>query len=494
MQVLHISINSTETEIYSGFLTRNAHFVLKSGKSVLYLYLYIQVIYCNMAKPVIMPRQGQSVESCILTEWYKNEGDQVSQGDLLFAYETDKAAFEEEAQEDGILLARFFEPGDEVPVLANVAVIGDQGESFEPFRPDVPDEAITSKEIKPGVGTPTEADSGTGPVSDQETIRISPRARRLAREKRVVSEAIRGTGPGGRIIERDVVEAIRNGKRLTPLARRKLEGEGLAVPDNVSTPYGRISSKDLVEPLKAGTAQVGTGITGGYRDIPLSNVRKIIASAMYNSLHHSAQLTHHLSANASGMMQLRKEVKRRVNEGYPHDITLNDMVCYAVIRALKAYPEANAHFLEGKIRQFDRVNLGLAVDTERGLLVPALPGADELSLPGLSSQLSQLVEASRKGNISPDLLSPEAASFTVSNLGNYGVEMFTPVINLPQVAILGINTILQRPTALPDGTFVFQPFIGLSLTYDHRAIDGGPATRFLAEIKNQVEALSLDMI
>jgi pyruvate dehydrogenase E2 component (dihydrolipoamide acetyltransferase) len=467
---------------------------LKSGKWVLYLYLYIQVICCNMAKPVIMPRQGQSVESCILTEWYKSEGERVSQGDLLFAYETDKAAFEEEAREDGILLKRFFEPGDEVPVLANVAVIGEEGESFELFRPDVPAEAIASEEIKPGVGATGEADGETVTTGNQQKIRISPRARKLALEKRVVAEAIRGTGPGGRIIERDVVEAIRNGKRLTPLARKKLEGEGLAVPDTAGMPYGRISSKDLVEPLKTVSSQVGTGTTGGYRDIPLSNVRKIIASAMYNSLHQSAQLTHHLSANASGMMQMRKEIKRRVNEGYPHDITLNDMVCYAVIRALKAYPEANAHFLEGKIRQFDRVNLGLAVDTERGLLVPALPDADDLSLPDLSSRLSQLVEASRSGKVSPDLLAPEAGSFTVSNLGNYGVEMFTPVINLPQVAILGVNTILQRPAALPDGTFAFQPFIGLSLTYDHRAIDGGPATRFLAEIKNQVESLSLDML
>jgi len=441
-----------------------------------------------MATPVIMPRQGQSVESCILTEWYKNVGDQVSQGDLLFAYETDKAAFEEEAQADGILLARFFEEGDEVPVLVNAALIGSEGESVDEFRPGV---------ISPAEAEPAEAAQSEVSIPDEPKVAvvgskaaISPRAKKLAREKRVVLEGIGGSGPGGRIIDRDIQEEIKKGKRLTPLAKKKLEGEGLAVPGEGNAPFGKITSKDLIEP-----AQVFSAIsTGDYTDIPLSNVRKIIAGAMYHSLRNSAQLTHHMGANASKMLQLRKEVKRRLNDGYPYNITLNDMVCYAVIRSLKAYPEANAQFLDGKVRQFNQVNMGMAVDTERGLLVPSLPGADNFSLPGLSSQLKNLVEASRGGKISPDLLAPEAASFTISNLGNYGVEMFTPVINLPQVAILGVNTIIQRPMVMADGSFGFQPFIGLSLTYDHRAIDGGPATQFLAEIKNQIEQLSPELL
>ncbi|MEN8201164.1 MAG: dihydrolipoamide acetyltransferase family protein [Bacteroidota bacterium] len=449
-----------------------------------------------MATPVIMPRQGQSVESCILTEWYKNIGEQVSQGDLLFAYETDKAAFEEEAPAEGILLARFFEEGDEVPVLVNTAVIGSEGEAVDEFRPDGASSGVADTSETPPE-TPAAEESmqketahSTGEsVAGSSKKAISPRARKLAKEKRVVLEGIAGSGPGGRIIERDVQEEIKSGKRLTPLAQKKLEGEGLAVPGNGNTPYGKISSRDLVEPSVSPQRTQGE-----YTDIPLSKVRKIIAGAMYNSLQNSAQLTHHLSANASRMLQLRKEVKRRMSEDYTINITLNDMVCFAAIRALKKYPEANAQFLDGKSRQFNKVHMGLAVDTERGLLVPALPGADDYSLPGLSSQLKNLVEASRSGNVSPDLLAPEAASFTISNLGNYGVEMFTPVINLPQVAILGVNTIIQRPTIMADGSFGFQPFIGLSLTYDHRALDGGPATQFLAEIKNQIEILSPDLL
>jgi len=194
------------------------------------------------------------------------------------------------------------------------------------------------------------------------------------------------------------------------------------------------------------------------------------------------------------MLQLRKEVKARREDGYPYDITLNDMVCFAVIKSLLLHPGANGHFLGDHIRIFDQVNLGMAVDTDRGLMVPALPNADRYSLPELSQKLKEIAVNSKKGNISPDLIVPEAATFTVSNLGNYGVEMFTPVINLPQVGILGVNTIIQRPATLADGSFAFLPFMGLSLTYDHRALDGGPATLFLAEIKKQIEQLNTGLL
>jgi len=447
-----------------------------------------------MANAVIMPRQGQSVESCILTEWYKSVGESVSKGDLLFAYETDKAAFEEEAPEDGVLLVHFYEAGDEVPVLLNVAVIGAEGEDFEVFRP----EGATAKITEP-ISEPEriaeEADNPTtetfsAPEPGSNGTSISPRARKLVKEKRVVREALTGSGPGGRIIERDVVEAIRQGKVLTPLAQKKKEAEGLTVPCD-RPDCGKYKAGDLVAPSAVTGLTEGTGT---FSDQPLSNIRKIIAGAMHRSLQNSAQLTHHLSANAAAMLQLRREVKVRQEGGYPYNITLNDMVCYAVVQSLLLHRGANAQFIGEHIRMFDQVNLGLAVDTDRGLMVPALLNADRYSLPELSVHLKEIAESSKKGSISPDLLVPEAATFTVSNLGNYGVEMFTPVINLPQVGILGVNTIIQRPTTLADGSFGFQPFMGLSLTYDHRAIDGGPATLFLAEIKKQIEQLSTSLL
>ncbi len=461
------------------------------------MHLYRQVKENTMANAVIMPRQGQSVESCILTEWYKSVGEPVSKGDLLFAYETDKAAFEEEAPEDGILLVHFYEAGDEVPVLLNVAVIGAEGEDFEVFRPEGAAAVITEAGSEPEriaeeAGSPA-TETVSAPELGSNGSPISPRARKLAKEKRVVREALRGTGPGGRIIERDVVEAIRQGKVLTPLAQKKKEAEGLTIPCD-RPDCGKYKAGDLVAPSAASAVAGSTEGTGTFSDEPLSNIRKIIAGAMHRSLQNSAQLTHHLSANAASMLQLRREVKVRQEGGYPYNITLNDMVCYAVVQGLLLHRGANAQFLGEHIRMFDQVNLGLAVDTDRGLMVPALLNADRYSLPELSVHLKEIAENSKKGSISPDLLVPEAATFTVSNLGNYGVEMFTPVINLPQVGILGVNTIIQRPTTLADGSFGFQPFIGLSLTYDHRAIDGGPATLFLAEIKKQIEQLSPDLL
>ena len=457
-----------------------------------------------MALAVIMPRQGQSVESCILTEWYKSEGEEVKKGDLLFAYETDKAAFEEEAPEDGLLLARFFDAGDEVPVLHNVAVIGAEGDAVDKFRPQgnqqLSPQDLSQQDIESSGSTEEMKSLAPEPLAAVSAAQsngrssISPRARKLACKKRVVLDQLRGSGPGGRIIERDVLEAIRQGKRLTPLAQKKMEAEGLTVPAGSNEDCGRYKAGDLVERDQNAAGLAGTEGLGAYTDAPLSNVRKIIAGAMLRSLQNSAQLTHHLSANVTGMLELRRQVKARQKEGYPHNITLNDMVCYAVIRSLLLHPAANAHFLGDSIRQFSQVNLGLAVDTDRGLMVPALLNADRLSLPGLSTSLKEMAESAKQGSISPDVLLPEAASFTVSNLGNYGVEMFTPVINLPQAAILGVNTIIQRPAVLPDGNFGFQPFMGLSLTYDHRALDGGPATLFLAEIKNQIESLNSDLL
>jgi len=213
---------------------------------------------------------------------------------------------------------------------------------------------------------------------------------------------------------------------------------------------------------------------------------------MHASLQNSAQLTHHMSADVRNLLEARRKIKDKIQrEEGQQDITLNDMVCWCVIRALEKFPEVNSHFLEDRKKIFNKVHLGIAVDTSRGLMVPAIKNADDMDPAKLSLELISAAEACRKGSISPDLIQSTAASFTVSNLGNYGVEIFTPVINLPQSAILGVCTIINRPADLGNNTFGFIPFMGLSLTYDHRSVDGGPATLFLREIKEQIEKFSL---
>ncbi len=441
-----------------------------------------------MAQPVIMPKQGQSVESCILTEWFKHKGDEVSKGDLLFSYETDKAAFEEEAKEDGILLECFYEAGDEVPVLSNVAVIGKEDETVDEFRPagkvtaqsvEIPEKENVQKSESHRAGRRGELDEDT-----TDAFRISPRAGRLAAQLRIDVSSLKGTGPGGRIVEKDILHAYRQQPKITPLAREMMKNGDL-VYDREKI-RGRITSKDLVEHGRKPPQEAEIR--------PLSNIRKRIAEAMYRSLQNSAQLTHHTSADAKKILELREKVKEgKAKEKYP-DLTLNDMICFAVIKALNKHPEVNAHFLGDQIRVFRSINLGFAVDTERGLMVPSVVGAHSMSLTELSVQMKELTDKCRKGNIDPDLLNPELAGFTVSNLGAYGVEMFTPVINLPQVAILGVNTIVYRPVELEEGKTGIIPCIGLSLTYDHRALDGGPASLFLKEVKEEIERFEDEVI
>ena len=447
-----------------------------------------------MATVVIMPKQGQSVESCILTEFKKKKGDTVAVGDILFAYETDKASFEEEAQVAGTVLDVFFDNGDEIPVLTNVMVIGNEGESTDEFRPG---DAAPAAEEAPAAAAPAPAAAAApapaakaapaaAPAQSGTTSPVSPRAKALAAKEAVDAASLTGSGPHGRVIERDVKAAVEAAPKTTPLAKAIIKETGAPLPETGSGLAGKAKGAD-VGALKNTVYATDCEIK------PLSNMRKIIAKAMHASLQNSAQLTHHLSADARRIMALRKKVKKAVENGYPTNITLNDMVCLAVIRALQKFPQVNAHFLGDSTRNFSKVHLGLAVDTERGLMVPVVKNADDLSIQGLANQLKEVANACKKGSIDPDLLSSEAASFTVSNLGNYGVEIFTPVINLPQVAILGVNTIVPRPKDLGGGVYGFVPHIGLSLTYDHRALDGGEATRFVKQIATEIETLDFDL-
>lgn len=411
-----------------------------------------------MAIPVIMPKQGQSVETCIITKWFKQKGEQVKTGDILFSYETDKAAFDFESTADGTILDILYPEGAEVPVLSNVAFLGSPGETTVSV---ISSDPVTSGNTETSV---TPATSETKRVEDKrpvqasvtgsERIRISPRARRVAERKGIDISKIRGSGPNGRILCGDILTAGQDTYSETPVVTDKVEE---------------------------------------FTDVPLTNVRKLIARSMHASLMNSAQLTHHMGADVRRLLEARRKVKDNMAAGRSQqDITLNDMICYCVIRALLKFPQANSHYLDDHIRIFGRVHLGIAVDTQRGLMVPVVRNADLMDIDTLSRSLKSVADDCKKGSIDPELIKSTAATFTVSNLGNYGVEMFTPVINLPQSAILGVCTIVNRPTDLGNNTFGFVPFIGLSLTYDHRSIDGGPATLFLREIKKEIESFMLE--
>jgi pyruvate dehydrogenase E2 component (dihydrolipoamide acetyltransferase) len=443
-----------------------------------------------MAQVVIMPKQGQSVESCIVTEFKKKVGDKVAVGDILFSYETDKASFDEEATVEGTVLAIFFKENDEIPVLTNVMVIGNPGESFAEFAPSRAASEVSAEPAADAEVAPALVDREAVPYgSVVEGAPVSPRARRLAAEKGVDTRQLAGSGPYGRIIERDVIAA--DGGPKTGLAKAVAAQGGMYAPARGSGLAGMVKASDLkvCEPNHSELPGEGEEFTVE----KMSNMRKLISKSMYNSLQNSAQLTHMLGADARRIMALRKKAKKAFEEGeIEANITINDFVCYAVIQVLKRFPKVNSHCIGDSLRLFRPVHLGLAVDTERGLMVPACRHAGDLSLVALSKNLKKLADDCKKGSVNPDLLSSEASSFTVSNLGGYGVEWFTPIINVPQSAILGVGTIVSRPKDLGTGVYAFVPYLGLSLTYDHRSIDGGEATRFLKAVAEEIEKLDVE--
>ena len=416
-----------------------------------------------MAKAVIMPKAGITVESCIIGKWLKNVGDEVKVGDILYTYETDKASFECESTEEGTILAIFFNDGDEVPCFTNVCAIGKPGENFDDLKPAGAASAEAPKAEEKAPEAPAQAEARPAAESTAkpgDEIKVSPRAKALAEKAGVNASDATATGPDGRIIERDV---------------RKLMEEGAPV-------------KAAAEPAKPAAEPAKAEIPAAeFEDVKFSGIRKAIARSMTQSLSTMAQLTNHHSFDATAIQAFRKECKAA--GGDVGGITLGDMVLYAVSRTLPAFPDLNANMVDDTtLRRFKHVNLGVAVDTPRGLMVPTIFNADTKSLLEISREVKTLAEAARSGAISPDLLT--GGSFTVSNLGSTGVEMFTPVINPPQTAILGVCGITQRVKE-ENGQIKLYPAMGLSLTYDHRAVDGSPASKFVKELCQNLEKFTL---
>lgn len=440
-----------------------------------------------MAIPVIMPRQGQSVESCIITSWNKKVGDTVEKGEILFSYETDKSSFDEAAPESGKLLAIFHEEGDDVPCLENVCVIGNDGEDAAQFAPAGEAEAAPAEAAPaPAEAKAEVAPEAAAPVTAQQISgAISPRARALADKTGADLLKAAPTGPNGRIIERDVQSLVDRGLTVSGAAsaeyKTAVEGSGI---------NGKVMLGDLNAPAAAQEVPATAPAVSGpeYEDVKMPNIRKIIAKQMCASLSGMAQLTLNTSFDATKIMDLRKSLKAGGEAlGLPN-ITINDIILFAVSRVILNHKGVNAHCLEDTIRYFNTVNLGVAVDTPKGLMVPTLFHAEKLSLSELSKSAKGIIKAAQAGSISPDLL--KGGTFTISNLGAMGIESFTPIINPPQTAILGVDCVTRRLKEV-DGEDVVYPAMGLSLTFDHRVLDGADAARFLKDLVVALENFDL---
>ena len=442
-----------------------------------------------MATLVIMPRQGQSVESCIITAFNKKVGDSVEVGEILFSYETDKSSFEEPAPVAGKILAIFREEGDDVPCLENVLVIGNEGEDISEFAPKTEAEAPAAAPAAEAAPEAPKAEASAPAVEAVATatqgagFAISPRARLLAEKTGADLLKAVPTGPNGRIIERDVQKLVDMGLTVSAAAKdgytSAVEGSGIS---------GKVVLADLNAPAAAPEATVSAAPVAEYEDVKLPNIRKVIAKSMHQSLSTMAQLTLNTSFDCTKLQALRASLKGGAEKLGLANITLNDMVLYAVSRVILNHKDLNAHYLDDTMRYFNTVNLGIAVDTKKGLLVPTVFNAEKLTLNELSKAAKTVITEAQEGTISPDKL--KGGSFTITNLGALGIESFTPVINPPQTGILGVDTITTKVKDV-NGEMVMYPSMGLSLTFDHRALDGAPAAKFLKELVFALENFDL---
>lgn len=434
---------------------------------------------------VIMPRQGQSVESCVITAFNKKLGDKVEKGEVLFSYETDKSSFDEPSPVSGKIIAVFREEGDDVPCLENVLVIGDENDAIMEVKvaPVAQKVEAPKAEVKVAVAEPKQAVE-VAPVKTGDVTSISPRARLLAEKTNADLLKAVPTGPNGRIIERDVQKLVDMGLTVSSAAKsgyaQAVEGSGI---------NGKVVLSDLNKPVAQEVAPQAP--VNEFDDVKLPNIRKVIAKSMHASLSTMAQLTLNSSFDATKIMALRASLKKGGEALGLGNITINDMVLFAVSKVLLKHKDLNAHFLDDKMRYFNVVNLGVATDTDRGLVVPTVFRADSMSLTEISKAAKAVINEAKSGKINPDLL--KGASFTVTNLGSLGVESFTPVINPPQTAILGVCNVTRRAKQV-NGVDVFYDAMGLSLTFDHRALDGAPAARFLKDLCFYLENFDLLLV
>lgn len=449
-----------------------------------------------MASQVVMPKQGNSVESCIIVEWKKKVGDTVAVGEVICAAETDKSTIDVESTAAGTVLALLYEEGSDVPVMLPIAVVGEPGEKAEEVGPEVPASSDAAPSEPVAAPKDVAAVAPAAAVSAVSANGASPRARNLADSLGVPLAALSATGPKGRIIERDVVNAA--GQPLSPAAKAAALASGQLPPASGSGIGGRVLAADMGDaPAAASTVAAesvaptaaGSDFPGPVTEIPVKGVRKVTARRMMESIHGTCQLTLHAFADASALKKLRAGFKASNPDLGLTKITINDLVLFAVARTLVQFPEFNAHFLGDKIVQFGQVHLGMATDTPRGLLVPVIRDAAKLSLSDLSATAKRLAVSCMEGNATPDDLT--GSTFTVSNVGSFGIEAFTPVLNVPEVAILGVGGIALKPVEGKDGSVSFVPHIGLSLTIDHQAVDGAPGARFLQALSMNIAAIDL---
>jgi pyruvate dehydrogenase E2 component (dihydrolipoamide acetyltransferase) len=451
-----------------------------------------------MATTVILPQMGETMDEGTIVEWMVQEGDAVERGDILFQVESDKAVLEVESRQKGVLRKILVGPDVPIPVLTPVAIIGEPDEDLGPILAELEGGGVTPavdevgfaqsavSEAEPEATITREREREEQPLAEGRVI-ASPRARKRASEAGVDLRRVAGTGPGGRIIEEDVLAYLAEQPKATPLATRTAEREGVSLA-GLSGSGARIREADVrgARAAVAPEAAVAAGAAPAQGEVqPMRGVRAIIAERMSASSQTTAAITLQTEVDATALVALREQLRDALADELGFNVGYNDLLGVIVSRCLVEYPYMNVQLTEQGIRHMPAVNLGLAVDSERGLLVPVVRNAERLTVKGFALAFRDLVQRARQGRCQPDELA--GGTFTITNMGMFGVDMFTPIINLPECAILGVGRIRPVP-AVVDGEVAVRQIMWLSLTADHRLVDGAPAARFLQGISRYIEA------
>ncbi len=454
-----------------------------------------------MAELFKMPRLGQSMEEGTILQWFKREGDPVKQGDLLLEVMSDKANIEVEATAEGVL-RKILSPTDStVPVNTPIAVIGTAEEPIDALLASVSETAsVTADRPAP----PAPAESGPFLASQEDAqIKVSPRARRLADEKGVPVSALagKGTGPGGRILEKDVIAYLERTSalvddaqvqtprpRATPLAARMAEDLGVRLEDlAMGLPGSRVTA-DVVR-RHAESARPGMPAAGGppriAQTIPFTGLRKLIADNVARSRQTAPHVTLVSEVDMGDAARLHAGLAPEFQRSHGTKLTFTDLLVKAAARALPDHPLCNAAVMGDEIRVYGDYNVGVAVALEAGLIVPVIHHADRRSLAEVSVELKALAERCRAGRQTQEDLA--GGTFTITNLGAFGIDMFDPIIVPPQSCILGVGRIAERPVVL-EGRVQVRKMMNLCLSFDHRVMDGVPAARFLQRVKEVLES------
>lgn len=452
---------------------------------------------------ILMPKAGNSVEECILGAWRINVGDTVKRGDIIAEAETDKTSIEIEATASGEVLALLGSEGDLVPVLTAICLVGPAGTDVSGYKAASAEAPMAAAEASKAV-TPAAAPAAASASQAPATAggHLSPRARKFVAEHPFVMGEIAGSGAQGRVIESDVIAAYQSSPHLTPAAAAMIAA-GAKAPSTGTGSNGEITAEDIENfangvvaapaPAAPAPAAPAAPVKAEGNDVitekPFSRIRTVIAKRLQESLQTMAQYTLNCEADVTGLLSLRKRIKASGEKLGLANINIGDMVMYAVIKTLQQVPELNGEFSDNVVKLHSAVHMGFACDTPKGLLVPVLHHSDKMSLAEMCKQVKSLAKSANAGNLAPDLMN--GATFTVSNLGSFGIINFTPVISAPQIAMLGVGKTLLRPVRRADGTVEYRDYMQFSLTMNHMVVDGAPGARFLQTLCANIENFEL---